>query len=129
GVHAAQGAQPLAPTLTLPILPALQNIIDASPTCDLTFLVTEQGKPFTEAGFTNWFRDRCAEAALPDRSAHGLRKASATRAAENGATTHQLMAIFGWLTVKQAENYTRAAERNKLAKGGMVLLLPNKTGA
>jgi len=70
----------------------------------LTFLVTEQGKPFTEAGFTNWFRDRCAEAALPDRSAHGLRKASATRAAENGATTHQLMAIFGWLTIKQAEN-------------------------
>jgi integrase len=125
--HKGRSRSPL--TLTLPILPALQNIIDASPTGDLTFLITEQGKPFTAPGFTNWFRDRCAEAALPDRSAHGLRKASATRAAENGATTHQLMAIFGWLTIKQAENYTRAAERNKLAKGGMVLLLPNKTGA
>jgi hypothetical protein len=38
------------------------------------------------------------------------------------------MAIFGCLTIKQAENYTRAAERNKLAKAGMVLLLPNKRG-
>jgi integrase len=68
-----------------------QHVIDASPTDDLTFLVTAQGKPFTAPGFTNWFRERCAEAALLDRSAHGLRKARAARAAENGATTHQLM--------------------------------------
>ena len=32
-------------------------------------------------------------------------------AAENGATTHQLMAIFGWINIKQAEVYTREAER------------------
>jgi hypothetical protein len=33
----------------------------------------------------------------------GLRKAGATVAAENGATPHQLMAIFGWNTLAQAE--------------------------
>src|ERR1700722_16957264 len=33
-------------TLTLPILPALQKIIDASPCGDLTFLVNELGRPF-----------------------------------------------------------------------------------
>jgi hypothetical protein len=49
---------------------------------------------------------------------------TARRAAENGATK-SLMAIFGW---KQAENYTHAAEPNKLAKGALVLLLPNKLG-
>jgi integrase len=36
-------------------------------------------------------------------SAHGLRKAGATIAANNGATAHQLMAIFGWDTIKEAE--------------------------
>ena len=62
----------------------------------MTFLQTEYGKPFTEAGFGNWFRDRCDEAGLPQCTAHGLKKASATIAAENGATTRQLMAMFDW---------------------------------
>src|SRR5262249_7707435 len=29
----------------------------------------------------------------------------------NAATSHQLMAIFGWDTVKQAEKYTQVADR------------------
>lgn len=118
--HKGRKRSPL--TLDLPILPVLQSIIDASPTGDLSFLVTEQGKPFTAAGFTNWFRDRCNEAGLPGLSAHGLRKAGATRAAENGATAHQLMAIFGWRTIGEAERYTRAAERKRIASGAMHLL-------
>jgi len=36
-------------TLTLPIVPGLQKIIDASPCDDLTFLVNEFGRPFTDA--------------------------------------------------------------------------------
>ena len=61
-------------------------------------------------------------------TAHGLRKAAATVAAENGATAHQLMAIFGWLSLKEAERHTRGAERKKLAERGMGLLVPLKTG-
>jgi len=34
------------------------------------------------------------------------RKAGAARAAENGATAHELMAIFGCLSLKEAERYT-----------------------
>src|SRR5262245_47511633 len=44
-----------------------------------------------------------SEAGLRQCSAHGLRKAAAARAAENGATTHQLMAMFGWLNLAEAE--------------------------
>ena len=95
----------------LPILPALQNTLDASPTGDHTFLITEKGNAYSAAGFGNWFRDRCNEAGLPKCSAHGLRKASATRAAENGATANQLMAMFGWLKIGEAERYTKAAQR------------------
>src|SRR6187401_2054237 len=34
--------------LTLPILPALPRIIDATPCGDLTFLVNDWGRPFTD---------------------------------------------------------------------------------
>lgn len=105
-----------------PILPRLAEILDKSPTGDLTFLVTSFGKPFTPAGFSNWFRERCNEAGLRHCSAHGLRKAGATIAAENGATEHQLMAIFDWSTPSQAAVYTRAANRKKLAEENMKLL-------
>ncbi|HWX58954.1 tyrosine-type recombinase/integrase [Bradyrhizobium sp.] len=78
----------------------------------MTFLQTEYGKAFTAAGFGNWFRDRCDEAGLPQCTAHGLKKAAATIAAENGATTRQLMAMFDWTTESMAEVYTRAAEKS-----------------
>ena len=68
------------------------------------FWTTEQGRQFTSAGFGNWFRECCDEAGLPHCSAHGLRKAAATRMAEHGATTHQLMSWFGWTSVSERAN-------------------------
>jgi integrase len=106
----------------IPILPELQAVIDASPTGDMVYLITTFGKPYTANGFGNWFKRQCRGAGLPHCSAHGLRKAGATIAAENGATTHQLMAIFGWESVKQAELYTRRANKTRLAGEGMHLL-------
>lgn len=123
-------------TLTIPILPELEeaivayraaqaaagNVKASSAVGNLVWLATEFGKPHTANGFGTWFGRRCDEAKLPHCSAHGLRKAGATRAAERGATAHQLMAIFGWRTLKEAERYTRAAEQMRLAGGGMLLL-------
>jgi integrase len=103
----------------IPMLPALEAVIAASPVGDLTWLVNDRGQPFTVAGFGNWFRDRCNEAGLQHCTSHGLRKAAATAAAERGATAHQLMAIFGWLSLKEAEVYTRSAERKRMAAMGM----------
>lgn len=98
----------------LPILPPLQQSIDATQVGDLTFLLTERGKPFSSpASFGNWFRNRCVEAGVPGR-AHGLRKAGAVIAAERGATTTQLMSIFGWSSEKMATLYTRKANRRKI---------------
>jgi integrase len=101
--------------IEIPILPELAKIIEASPTGDLTFLMTEWGKPFTANGFGGWFRDRCNEAGLPQCSAHGLRKAGATIMAERGATDRQLMAMFGWESSRQATTYTASADRKRLA--------------
>lgn len=55
-------------------------------------------------------------------SAHGLRKAGATFAAENGATDSQLKAMFGWRSAKMAAHYTRKAEQKKLAGAAMSLI-------
>jgi len=90
-------------------------------------LATEFGKPFTANGFGNWFRKRCNEAGLEHCTAHGLRKAGATIAAENGATEHQLMAIFGWESPKQAAIYTRKADRKRLAFDAMHLVVPGES--
>ena len=109
--------------LSLPVLPVLRSIIDASPVGDLTFLVTDFGKQFGDAGFGNKFRDWCDQAGLRHCTAHGLRKAGAKIAADNGATSHQLMAIFGWSSLEMAELYTKAADQSKLAEGAMHLLV------
>jgi integrase len=113
-------------SLELPVLPPLQRAIDATATGDLTFLVNDFNRPFTAAGFGNKMRQWCDEVGLPHCSAHGLRKAGAAIAAQNGATTHQLMSVFGWLSLKQAELYTRAAQQKRMAGEAMKLLMRDK---
>jgi len=98
-----------------PILPVLARAIEAGPCGNLTFLVTEYGKSFSPAGFGAWFRKRCDEAGLPHCTAHGLKKAGATIAADNGATAPQLMAMFDWKTLSQAQRYIEAADQRRLA--------------
>lgn len=112
--------------VNVPILPELSEELDRVPAGQLTFLVTEYGKPFSIKGLGNKMRDWCDEAGLPHCSAHGVRKAGASIAAENGATSDQLKAIFGWTTSQQADLYTRAARRKKLAGAGAKLLLPDR---
>lgn len=121
-----KGADNLPKPRDIPILPPLRRSIDATASGHLAYLVTEYGKPFTANGFGNWFRKRCDEAGLPQCSAHGLRKAGATIAAENGASEHQLMAVFGWESPKQAALYTRKARRKKLVGAGMPLLIAER---
>jgi len=104
----------------VPILPALAAELPSVAQAEhLNFLVTEFGKPYSPDGFGNRFRAWCQQAGLPHCSAHGLRKAGATFAAENGATEHQLMAIYGWKSAKMAAVYTRKARQRKLAGSAM----------
>lgn len=105
--------------IDIPVLAELQAIIDGTPAGQLHFIVTEFGRPFTANGFGNRMRKWCDAAGLHHCSAHGLRKAGATIAANNGASAHTLMSIFGWKTIKQAEHYTRSADRKRLAGEGM----------
>ncbi len=109
--------------ITLPVLAPLAASIAATETGDLTYLITDTGQPWVKESFGNWFREACRKAGCPG-SAHGLRKAGATRAAERGASERQLMAIFGWSTGKMAQHYTRSADRVRLARDAAEFLLP-----
>src|SRR5690349_6964704 len=98
----------------------LLALIAATPSGHLNFLVTEFGKPFTPAGFGNWFADRCNEAGLPNRCrAHGLRKAACRRLAESGASAPEISAISGHLSIKEVQRYIAAADRKVMARAGM----------
>lgn len=101
----------------IPLHPVLRASLDALPKKNMTFLLTEYGKPFAVAGFGNWFRDRVTEAGLPDGlSAHGLRKAACRRLAEAGCTGPQIMAISGHKNLKEVQTYIQAADRLGLAR-------------
>jgi integrase len=105
--------------LAIPIHPTLAEIIAETPADHLTLLTTQTGKPFSAAGFGNWFRDRCNEAGLPHCSAHGLRKAAARRFAEAGCTTHEIAAITGHVSLREVQRYTKAADQARLARAAM----------
>jgi integrase len=110
-------------TVTLPILPILAATIAAGPCSDLAFICGAKRKPLKKTSFGNMFREACNAAGVVGKSAHGLRKAGATRSADNGATEQQLNSIFGWETGSgMAAIYTEAANRKRasmLAMGTM----------
>jgi integrase len=115
--------------VNLPILPVLQATLDAGPCGDLAFICGERGHPLTKESFGNLFKDACKAAGVnaPKQAAHGLRKIAATRAAENGATEFELMAIFAWRDPKMAALYVKTANRKRLAAQAMAKLNPERT--
>jgi integrase len=105
----------------IPILPELAHVLSLGPTGELAFICGERGQPLTKESFGNVFSEACRAAGVR-KSAHGVRKAGATRAANNGATVAQLEAIFGWTGGRMASHYTRSADRARLAREGIAKL-------
>lgn len=110
--------------IDVPILPPLAASIEATKTGDMVFLMNTRGRPWKNISFGYWFAARCDEAGVPGR-AHGLRKAGATLAANNGATPFELMAMYGWSSTKVAEIYTQKADRLRLAERAANKLYPH----
>jgi integrase len=106
--------------LSIPIHPILGAELDRLPKTNLTFVMTAQGKPMSEAGFTQWFVE-CAQAAgLPERSGpHGLRKAAGRMLAEAGCSALEIAAITGHASLKEVERYTKSAQQAKLARSAI----------
>lgn len=99
-------------------MPILAPLAEALPRDRMTFLMTEHGKPFSVAGFGNWFREQCESAGVRKR-AHGLRKAAGGLLAEMGCTENEIMAVLGHADERTTAIYTRSASRRMLAKSAM----------
>jgi integrase len=102
--------------LWIPIHPELKKVLASVARTNLTFLLTARGAPFTPHTFGNWFKLQCRAAGLPHCSAHGLRKSAATRLANAGCSSDQIMAITGHKTLAEVSHYTRAADQKRLAR-------------
>lgn len=96
------------------IEPELEATLAAGPCGTETFIFGAGGLPRVKEGFGNWFREICDEAGIK-KSAHGLRKAAATRDAERGWTERELEAKYGWTGGQMASKYTRSVNRERLA--------------
>jgi integrase len=110
--------------VNIPVHPELAAAISACPNEHLTFLTTTRGAPVSEREFNRWFRTAVLAAGLPASCVpHGLRKGCARRLAEAGASTLQIAAITGHLTLKEIERYTAAFDRRLAAKDGMAKMV------
>lgn len=85
----------------------------------MTFLTTQYGKPFTAAGFSQWFRDKATEAGIRNRTPHGLRKAAGRRLAEANCTPHEIAAILGHKSLSEVTRYTESADQKRLAEAAI----------
>ncbi|MCO6386387.1 tyrosine-type recombinase/integrase [Aliihoeflea sp. 40Bstr573] len=111
--------------IAIPLLPPLAASIAATKTGDLALLCNSRGGPWTTESFGNWFADQCIAAGVPGR-AHGLRKAGATFAAQNGANELDLAAMYGWKNTRMAEVYIRKANRMAGAERAANALYPHQ---
>lgn len=114
-------------SVAIPILPALQRVLDTLPKTNMTFLVNARGAPLTN--YNGYWRKWVTEAGLPKECVpHGLRKSSLDRFAAAGCTAHQLKAISGHKTLSEVDRYTAKYDRELAAKQAVALLIAAKTG-
>ena len=99
----------------VPITAELRAVIARTPDIAPAFILSSHGRPFTPESIGNMFR-AAAVAAGMDARLHGLRKAFCVYWAEKGATTHQIAAMAGHLSLSEVERYTRAADRRRMVK-------------
>lgn len=100
--------------VTISIGAELHETLTRGPTGDLAWICGARGEPLTKESFGNLFRSACNEAGI-EKSAHGLRKLAATKAAEAGLSVAEIEALFGWEGGRMASHYTKTANRRSLA--------------
>lgn len=106
--------------MEMPMLPPLYEATRAPTVQGSTYLLSTLGRPFASPGsLSTAFRNWCASAGMPNRSAHGVRKGFAGLIAEGGATEHQIMAILAHTEPRTSAKYTKDARRWRLSVSAM----------
>ena len=112
----------------VPMVPELEALIAELPADRFCFIHSEHDRPYSCAeSLGNRIRDWRREAGLPEGlSAHSWRKAATHWWLRNHrdliANNFSLKTIFGWMTDKEVENYTRDFDRDEEARGMLIRL-------
>jgi len=87
-------------------------IIEATPSNQLTFIVTQHGKPFANAQkFGNRMRHWAREAGLTGCPLHSLRKAYCRSLAEAGCSEKEIASVSGHKSPSEIARYTKDADQ------------------
>jgi integrase len=106
--------------VAIPITAELAEIINASaPGQLLLFLMSDNGRPYSPAHFSEWFRDQCKTIGLSGLGAHGVRKAACRRLAEAGCSANEIAAVSGHASLREVERYTKAADQARMARNAI----------
>ena len=101
--------------LFIPIHPNLAASLAGMGEDRTAFILNDWGRPYTIDSFGIWFKRRCIEAGIHDRSMHGLRKAAARRMAEVGLSNQIIKSITGHTSDTEVARYTAAARQERMA--------------
>lgn len=99
----------------VPVTVELRKVISATPDIAPAFILSGKGKPYTPGSLGNTFQRAALKAGMNARL-HGLRKAFCIYWAEQGATTHQIAAMAGHLTLAEVQRYTESADRDRIVQ-------------
>lgn len=95
----------------------LARSLAKTPMKGMYLIGTQAGDMRSDKALGGYFRRACNDAGIPvGYSLHGLRKSCGTRLADAGCTAHQIMAILGHVSLREAERYTVEADQRKLAR-------------
>lgn len=81
---------------------------------DMIWILTRSGKPRKVKSLSQLVSRAARDAGLVGKTAHGLRKARATKLAQHGWTPHRIAAWTGHESLGEVTHYTRAVDRRGL---------------
>jgi integrase len=109
--------------VSIPMHPELAEVLATVSKTNMTFLTDKSGAPFLARKVGEWFAERCDDVGIPQCTAHGLRKAAATRLAQAGCSIPMIMAITGHRSARQVEDYIRTVNQRCLAEQALTMQL------
>jgi integrase len=102
--------------LWIPCHSRLKEMLDCAERRSEFILTTQYGHGYSAPGLCSMVAEATARIGAKERTAHGLRCNAAVALAEAGCSVHQIMAITGHKTWKEAMRYTQQAQQKRLAQ-------------
>lgn len=106
----------------IPVRGRLRDALDATERKAVTILTALRGRPYTAGNLSHDIHDRCVALGIEGAVVHGWRKTAMNWMSEAGCTASEIQAISGHVKLDMVANYTRGADRKRMARAAVVKL-------